>query len=234
MLAMKRDPFTKRKLSKGGIVAICVGCILAVALIGGIYYALADQQQDDLAVESTVITDTDKADKTAETSEDDEVDESTESDGEDAIEESADEASEEASSSSSGSSTSSGTSSSSSSDSSSGKSSSSSSNSSSSSSSSHSHNWVAQTKTVHHDAVYETVYHSAVKEQRTICNGCGTDITGNVDAHMKANILNGCGSYTFKTVVVQDAYEEQVLVTAAYDETVTTGYKCSTCGATKS
>ena len=36
---------------------------------------------------------------------------------------------------------------------------------------------------------------------------------------------------------VQEAYDEQVaknvLVKAAYDETVTTGYKCSSCGATK-
>lgn len=124
--------------------------------------------------------------------------------------------------------------------------------SSSSSSATHTHNWVAQTttvhhdavyKTVHHDAVYTTVHHDAVTEDRTICNNCGADITGNVDAHMKANILNGCGSYSIKTVVVQAAYDEQVLVSAAWDEqvlvsaawdeTVTTGYKCSGCGATK-
>lgn len=125
-------------------------------------------------------------------------------------------------------------------------------NSGSSSTSTHTHNWVAQTTTVHHDAVYQTVHHDAqyktvhhdaVTEDRTICNNCGADITGNVDAHMKANILNGCGSYSIKTVVVQAAYDEQVLVQAAYDEqvlvsaawdeTVTTGYKCSGCGATK-
>lgn len=117
---------------------------------------------------------------------------------------------------------------------------------------SHTHNWVAQTKTVHHDAVYKTVHHDAeyrtvhhdaVTENRTICNNCGTDITGNVDAHMKANIFNGCGSYSVKPVIVQaaydeqvlvkDAWDEQVLVSAAWDETVTTGYRCSTCGATK-
>lgn len=96
----------------------------------------------------------------------------------------------------------------------------------------HTHNWVPVTTTVHHAAVYKTVPHAAVTEEHTICNNCGADITGNVDAHMKANILNGCGSYTVKTVVVQDAYDEQVLVSPAWDETVTTGYKCS-CGATK-
>lgn len=117
---------------------------------------------------------------------------------------------------------------------------------------SHTHNWVpvtttvhhdAEYKTVHHDAEYKTVHHDAVVEYRDICNNCGADITGNIDAHFKANILNGCGSFTSKPVTVQAAYDEnilvkaawdeQVLVKAAWDETVTTGYKCSTCGATK-
>ena len=122
----------------------------------------------------------------------------------------------------------------------------------STSSPSHTHNWVAQTKTVHHDAEYKTVHHDAeykivhhdaVVEYRDICNNCGVDITGNIDAHFKANLLNGCGSFTSKPVTVQAAYDEnvlvkeawdeQVLVKAAWDETVTTGYKCSGCGATK-
>ena len=123
-----------------------------------------------------------------------------------------------------------------------------------SSQSQHTHNWVAQTttvhhdavyKTVHHDAVYTTVHHDAVTESRSICNSCGADITGSESAHMKEYALKGdmTHSYSVKPVVVQDAYDEQVLVTAAYDEqvlvtaaydeTVTTGYKCSGCGATK-
>lgn len=118
---------------------------------------------------------------------------------------------------------------------------------------SHSHNWVAQTKTVHHDAQYktvhhdaqyQTVHHDAVTETRAICNQCGADITGNTSAHMEQSFLNGgnCVSYSTKPVVVQqaydeqvlvrDAYDEQVLVSGAWDETVTTGYACS-CGATK-
>lgn len=118
---------------------------------------------------------------------------------------------------------------------------------------SHSHNWVAQTKTVHHDAQYktvhhdaqyQTVHHDAVTETRSICNQCGADITGNTSAHMEQSFLNGgnCVSYSTKPVVVQqaydeqvlvrDAYDEQVLVSGAWDETVTTGYACS-CGATK-
>lgn len=117
----------------------------------------------------------------------------------------------------------------------------------------HSHNWVAQTKTVHHDAQYktvhhdaqyQTVHHDAVTQERSICNQCGADVTGNAAAHFKQSLLNGgnCGSCRSEWVTVQDAYDEQVLVKAAYDEqvlvsgawdeTVTTGYACS-CGATK-
>lgn len=119
-------------------------------------------------------------------------------------------------------------------------------------SASHTHNWVAQTstvhhdaeyRTVHHDAEYRTVHHDAVTQERHICNGCNADITGNESAHIKANILNGCGGWHSSIVTIQQAYDEQVLVRAAYDEqvlvraawdeTVTTGYKCSTCGATR-
>lgn len=118
----------------------------------------------------------------------------------------------------------------------------------------HKHNWVAQTKTVHHDAQYKTVHHDAqyktvhhdaVVKYVNICNNCGADITGNEAAHFKNSLLNGgnCGSCHGESRTVQaaydeqvkvsDAYDEQVQVSAAWDETVTTGYKCSSCGATK-
>lgn len=118
----------------------------------------------------------------------------------------------------------------------------------------HQHNWVAQTKTihhdaqyktVHHDAQYKTVHHDAVTKTVHICNQCGQDITGNESAHFEASLLNGgnCGSWHGETRTVQaaydeqvkvsDAYDEQVQVSAAWEETVTTGYKCSSCGATK-
>lgn len=118
----------------------------------------------------------------------------------------------------------------------------------------HQHNWVAQTKTVHHDAQYKTVHHDAqyktvhhdaVVKYVSICNNCGADITGNEAAHFKNSLLNGgnCGSCHEESRTVQaaydeqvkvsDAYDEQVQVSAAWEETVTTGYKCSSCGATK-
>ena len=98
--------------------------------------------------------------------------------------------------------------------------------------------------TVHHDAVYNTIYHDAVYQERSICNQCGADITGNEAVHFETSLLSGgnCGSchgeYVTvsnawnEQVLVSDAWDEQVLVSAAWDETVTTGYKYS-CGAMK-
>ena len=95
---------------------------------------------------------------------------------------------------------------------------------------SHQHNWVAVTATKHHDAVYRTVNHAAVKERRCICDSCNQDITGNFAQHRNAS---GHSRYHYEYKVVKEAYTERVLVSAAYDETVTTGYRCSGCGATR-
>lgn len=108
----------------------------------------------------------------------------------------------------------------------------------------HQHNWVPVTKTVHHDAEYKTVHHDAEyktvhhdAEYKTVyvCNNCGEqfDTDAELDAHMKAHFFDGCQSYHTAKVVTQQAWDEQVLVKGAWDETVTTGYRCSTCGATK-
>lgn len=113
----------------------------------------------------------------------------------------------------------------------------------------HQHNWVAQTKTVHHDAQYKTVHHDAathqvwhdaVTEERYICNQCGADITSDPWGHLDAHDHGGYhSSYVtvkqgyYETVTDKAAYDEQIQVSAAWDETVTTGYKCSSCGATK-
>lgn len=121
----------------------------------------------------------------------------------------------------------------------------------------HTHNWVVQTKTVHHDAQYKTVHHDAqyktvhhdaVMEERYVCNGCEKSFvdSSSLSAHKKEAIKNknsACTSSRVDTVTVQKAYDEKVLVKEAwsekvlvkdaYDETVTTGYKCSGCGATK-
>ena len=99
------------------------------------------------------------------------------------------------------------------------------------------HPAVTHTETVHHPAVTHT-------ESRSICNGCGEDITGNERSHAKAAALAGnyaCGSCHSEPRTVTDsaAWDETVTITdsAAWKETVTVTdspayYTCS-CGATK-
>ena len=110
------------------------------------------------------------------------------------------------------------------------------------------HPAVTHTETVHHPAVTHTekVYHPAVThtEERSICNGCGADITGNEQAHAYNALMAGnkaCGAYhtVYNTVTDSAAWEETVTITdsAAWDETVTVTdspayYTCS-CGARK-
>ena len=104
-----------------------------------------------------------------------------------------------------------------------------------SSTTAHQHNWVPQTTTVHHDAVYrtETVNHPA--ERATVCLTCwnkGITVVRPSAAHLDNHLLNNENDATGE-VTIKSAWTEtkQILVSAAYDETVTTGYKCSDCGA---
>lgn len=105
----------------------------------------------------------------------------------------------------------------------------------------HSHSWTPVTSVVHHEAqghnetqVVQAAWDEPVYANRTICNGCGADITGNTDHIFECDP----GSYSIKKVQVgtnhHDAVTKQVWVVdkAAWDETVTTGYQCS-CGVTK-
>ena len=119
----------------------------------------------------------------------------------------------------------------------------------------HTHNWVAITQQIHHDEEghwEEYVVTPAWTEEvpiyeeqaREICNGCGADITADPTTHNKNHMLNGePGGWTteYKKVQVGTNKVEHPAVTdkkwivdkAAWTETVTTGYKCSGCGATK-
>lgn len=118
----------------------------------------------------------------------------------------------------------------------------------------HTHNWNPITSVVHHEEQghYENILVSEAwteeipiyeEQARSICNGCGADITGNTTEHNRNHVLNGeKGGYHVEYIEVQvgtdkithDAvYESKWIVDkAAWDETVTTGYSCS-CGATK-
>ena len=112
----------------------------------------------------------------------------------------------------------------------------------------HTHTWVAQTKNVYHEATghYENkwVEDSAAWDEdvyatKVICN-CGA-VFDSIDA-WDQHCIDGCrqGYYVddVKTGTIHHeatGHNEQKWVqdSAAWTETVTTGYKCSGCGATK-
>lgn len=94
----------------------------------------------------------------------------------------------------------------------------------------HTHNWVAQTK-------IETTYKW---EQHAICNGCGMDLTNGAVKleiseglfHMKHYRGDGMTPCP-KTLGDYSTYHYEQVKVATGTTTVVTGYKCSTCGATK-
>ena len=111
---------------------------------------------------------------------------------------------------------------------------------------SHTHNYnIPITQIVKHDATghYEKVWvqdsaawDEPIYEYRTICNGCGKDITGNPGLHAAE-----CGSnYSAKEVQVGTKHHDAtghynkkwVVDKEAWKETKTVGWKCS-CGAKK-
>ena len=111
----------------------------------------------------------------------------------------------------------------------------------------HKHNWVAQTKTINHSATghnetyYVTVkeaYDEPIYEWRTMCHKCGKDITTE-DPVLHSAICRSAYSNEYIQVgtkhhdAVKEARTKWVVDKAAWTETVTTGYKCSSCGATK-
>ena len=131
------------------------------------------------------------------------------------------------------------------------------SNSSSSKPAEHKHEWVAQYKTVnvpekgHNEQVLvQAAYDEQVpiKEMKefSICSTCGADITGNTSAHVKNHMINGddVGGYHsewrevvtgYQTVHHEAVYETRYVVDSpATTKQELVGYKCSSCGKTKS
>lgn len=112
----------------------------------------------------------------------------------------------------------------------------------------HTHTWVDHTatkqvpRTVHHDAVYETVDVPAVTKTQVECLGCGQYFDSLDDLYYHAftsPVNDGCGACAYgakREVVITPAHTEQKLVKDAYDETVydTQTYVdyqyCSGCG----
>lgn len=120
----------------------------------------------------------------------------------------------------------------------------------------HTHNWVAVTSNVQHDEVghfEEIIVSEAWTEsipvykdmEIAICNGCGADITSDPWGHIESQVLlenfNCSGFHSeweqiqtgSETVNHPAVYEKKWVVdTAAWNETVITGYTCD-CGETK-
>lgn len=101
------------------------------------------------------------------------------------------------------------------------------------------HLWVPQYGSVHHDAVYEQVWHEPVygteTTYHTVCNTCNALIDGKAAQHIEESDHSGYSTDVpiVNEVVVQSGYYEQVLVKEAWVETVQTGSVCASCGEEK-
>ena len=117
----------------------------------------------------------------------------------------------------------------------------------------HTHTWVEKTRVIHHEATghneqvlvseaWDEVVTEDVYDPWECCNVCGADVTADPSGHMEAHALayEGGGNHTeiYKTVqttVHHDAvYQNQwIQDSVAYDERVSDGFVCSTCGEIK-
>ncbi len=102
----------------------------------------------------------------------------------------------------------------------------------------HTHDWVAvtETRTVVDQAAYDEQVPITEMKEHEICNQCGADLTGlDIDAHFKNSYFNGgnCGGFHSEWREEVTGYQTVHHDAVTHTETVTTGYRCSTCGATK-
>lgn len=101
----------------------------------------------------------------------------------------------------------------------------------------HTHDWVAvtETRTVVDQAAYDEQVPITEMVAWEKCDNCGADITADPSGHNKAEMLAGTGKYGWHTEwkEVVTGYQTVHHDAVTHTETVTTGYRCSTCGATK-
>lgn len=112
------------------------------------------------------------------------------------------------------------------------------SNSSSSKPAEHTHNWVAvtETRTVVDQAAYDEQVPVTEMREHEICSSCGADLTGtDASAHVYQHMINGDdkGGWHSEWREEVTGYQTVHHDAVTHTETVTTGYRCSTCGATK-
>ena len=114
----------------------------------------------------------------------------------------------------------------------------SSSNSNSSKPAEHTHNWVAvtETRTVVDQAAYDEQVPVTEMREHEICSSCGADLTGtDASAHVYQHMINGDdkGGWHSEWREEVTGYQTVHHDAVTHTETVTTGYRCSTCGAKK-
>lgn len=102
----------------------------------------------------------------------------------------------------------------------------------------HTHDWVAvtETRTVVDQPAYDEQVPVTEMKEHEICNQCGADLTGlDIDAHFKNSYFNGgnCGGFHSEWREEVTGYQTVHHDAVTHTETVTTGYRCSTCGAGK-
>lgn len=112
------------------------------------------------------------------------------------------------------------------------------SNSSSSKPAEHTHDWVAvtETRTVVDQAAYDEQVPITEMKAFDICSTCGAELTSaTASAHVKNHMMNGedKGGWHTEWREVVTGYQTVHHDAVTHTETVTTGYRCSTCGATK-
>lgn len=113
-----------------------------------------------------------------------------------------------------------------------------SSNSNSSKPAEHTHNWVAvtETRTVVDQPAYDEQVPVTEMREHEICSSCGADLTGtDASAHVYQHMINGDdkGGWHSQWREEVTGYQTVHHDAVTHTETVTTGYRCSTCGASK-
>ena len=114
----------------------------------------------------------------------------------------------------------------------------SSSNSNSSKPAEHTHNWVAvtETRTVVDQPAYDEQVPVTEMREHEICSSCGADLTGtDASAHVYQHMINGDdkGGWHSEWREEVTGYQTVHHDAVTHTETVTTGYRCSSCGKTK-
>ena len=113
-----------------------------------------------------------------------------------------------------------------------------SSNSNSSKPAEHTHDWVAvtETRTVVDQPAYDEQVPVTEMREHEICSSCGADLTGtDASAHVYQHMINGDdkGGWHSEWREEVTGYQTVHHDAVTHTETVTTGYRCSTCGAKK-